>query len=377
MTQNRQWLGRLKWSLAYGLGAQLPVLGAFVFLARYIAPENFGTMASAWLIAGFGQIFLLETVGDALVRRADLDRGDRDTTFWACLGLGAVLAALTAFTAPTAARLFADPVLLEVLPVLAIRLLFDALAIVPDALLRRQYAVRALTIRSSAANVLAAIAAVALASAGWGIWALVAQQVVLGAVNATVAWSTAPFCPGFPRKRLLREVTSYFVSASLFRTVDFSSANLDRFLVGKFRSMTDLGYYSVSQRIQLLTVDLVAGNVLRLVALPYFAAASRDPVELKAAFLKSLRILSIITFPTVAGFAVLAGSIVPFVFGEAWIPAIPVVQILLVEALMLMLAMLHSSLIRAIGKPQDWLLVQVVAFLLGATLMWAAVQQTS
>lgn len=373
MTQARQWSGRLKWSLVYGLGAQLPVLVGFVVLARYIAPDSFGTMATAWLIAGVGQIFLLETVGDALVRRAEVEPADRDTTFWASLALSVVLAALTAASAPAAARLFDDPVLLSVLPVLSVRLLFDGLTIVPDALLRRGYAVRALAVRSASANVLAAVAAVALAVAGWGIWALVAQQVVLGAVNAAVAWSAAPFRPGLPRRRPLGDVLSYFANASLYRSVDFSSANLDRFLVGKFRGMTDLGYYSVAQRIQLLTVELVVGNVLRLVALPYFATASRQRAELKDAFLKSLRILSVVAFPCAAGFAVLADSLVPFVFGSAWIPAVPVVQILLVEALVLMLAMLHSALLRASGQPQRWLFVQVAAFPLGALLMWAAV----
>lgn len=375
MSAGQPWFGRLKWSLIFGLGTQLPVLAAFVVLARHIGPESFGTMAIAWLIAGIGQIFLLETVGDALVRRAEVEPGDRDTCFWACLALGIGLAAATAAGAPAAAWLFDDPLLGAVLPVLSLRLVFDALAIVPDALLRRRYAVRVLALRSTTANILAGVAAVALAAAGGGIWALVAQQVVLGAVNAAVAWSAAPFLPGLPRRRPLGDVLSYFAHASLIHVVDFSSANLDRFLIGKVRNATDLGFYSVAQRVQFLTIELLAGNVMRLIALPYLAGASRAAGELRDAFLKSLRALAIIAFPGVAGFAVLAGDIVPFVFGPTWIPAVPVVQILLVEALVLMLAMLHGVLLRAIGRPQQWLYVQLTGFLFGLPLMWAAVHQ--
>jgi O-antigen/teichoic acid export membrane protein len=372
----RPWLGRLTWSLVYGLGTQLPVLVAFVWVARHVPPAGFGTMAVAWLVAGVGQVLLLETVGDALVRRAEFGRRDRDTTFWLCLGLGVLLALLTAAAASPAARFFDDVMLAVVLPVLAVRLIFDALAIVPDALLRRSYAVRAVAIRGAAANLAAAVAAVMLAQAGAGVWALVAQQVVLGAVGAAVAWSAAPFLPGLPRARPARDIWAYFAGASLFRSVDYASANLDRFLIGRFRGPTDLGLYAVALRVQFLMQELVVGNALRLVALPLFAQVSGDAVALRTAFLRSLAIVCFVALPSMAGAAVLAGTLIPFAFGETWRPAVPVVQILLLEAMVSSLALLNSALLRALGQPNKWLAVQAIGFVLGSMLVLAAVQDS-
>jgi teichuronic acid exporter len=376
MDENRQWAGQIKWSVLYGLTTQLPVLVAFVLVARYVAPEAFGTMAIAWLIAGVGQIFLIETLGDALVRRPDLQAETRDATLWAGLALGIVFALLTAAVAAPGASLFGDPMLAVVLPVLAVRLLFDGLAIVPDAMLRRAYALKALALRSAAANVLAAVAAVLLAREGFGVWALVAQQVMLGAVSAAVAWSAAGYRPAFRLRLPPRDVCSYFGNASLFRSVDFSSANLDRFIVGSARGPLDLGLYGVAMRVQSLSLELTVGNGLRLLALPMLARASTCRDTLRNAYLKALRVLTLIAFPCFAGFALVAGSLVPAVFGGAWLPAVPLVQILMVEALITTLAMLNSALLRAIGRPQSWLRVQLVAFALGAVLVLAAVQHS-
>jgi O-antigen/teichoic acid export membrane protein len=376
MSEKASWTGRLAWSLAYGLGTQLPVLVSFVWVARYVSPEGFGTMAVAWLVAGVGQIVLLETVGEALVRRGEVDAVTRDTTFWLCLGFGVLLALLTAAAAGPSARFFNDEVLEAVLPVLALRLVFDALAIVPDALLRRRYAVRAITIRGAAANGLAAVAAIGMAATGYGVWALVIQQVVLGAVGATVAWSAAPFRPGLPRIWPARDIWSYAAGASLFRSVDFCSANLDRFLIGRYRSAADLGYYAVGLRVQLLMLELIVGNALRLVALPLFARLGGNPPALRLAFLRTVSVVAMVAFPCIAGAAVLAGTLIPLAFGNTWRVAVPVVQLMLTEALVLSLAMLNSALLRALGKPQQWLLVQSVGFTVGTLLVWAVVHQS-
>jgi PST family polysaccharide transporter len=262
------------------------------------------------------------------------------------------------------------------LPVLALRLVFDALAIVPDALLRRRYAVRAITIRGAAANGLAAVAAIGMAATGYGVWALVIQQVVLGAVGATVAWSAAPFRPGLPRIWPARDIWSYAAGASLFRSVDFCSANLDRFLIGRYRSAADLGYYAVGLRVQLLMLELIVGNALRLVALPLFARLGGNPPALRLAFLRTVSVVAMVAFPCIAGAAVLAGTLIPLAFGNTWRVAVPVVQLMLTEALVLSLAMLNSALLRALGKPQQWLLVQSVGFTVGTLLVWAVVHQS-
>jgi PST family polysaccharide transporter len=174
---------------------------------------------------------------------------------------------------------------------------------------------------------------------------------------------------------LPRDIWSYSVGASLFRSVDFCSANLDRFLIGRYRSAADLGYYAVGLRVQLLMLELIVGNALRLVALPLFARLAENPPALRLAFLRSVSVVAMVAFPCIAGVAVLAGSLIPFAFGETWRVAVPVVQLMLIEGLVLSLAMLNSALLRALGKPQQWLLVQSLAFAVGTLLVWAVVHQ--
>lgn len=368
------WRGRLGWSLLYGVGVQLPVLVAFIWVARFIAPSDFGTMALAWLIVGVGQVVMLETVGEALVRREDVSAADCDTAFWLCLALGLGFAALTALLAAPAARYFADPLLAQVLPILSLRLIFDGAGVVPDALLRRALEVRTVALRGAAANGLAAAVAIALASMGHGVWALVIQQVLMGAVMAAIAWRVVHYRPGAPRAWPARDVSSHALNASLFRGVGYASVSLDRALVGRLAGNTQLGVYAMALRVQQLMLDLIVSNALRLVALPALAQLGRDAAALRHTYLRAVGIVALAAFPCLAGVGVLAGALVPAVFGQTWQAAASVVPLLMVEGALVSLAMLNSTLLRALGHSREWLWVQSAEFVLGTVLVLAAVR---
>jgi len=363
------WLNRIKWSFVHGLGQQLPVLASFLVVARFVDPGSFGIMAIAWVVAGFGQIFLLDTIGDALIREQKLDDDILNSTFWLSLLLGLFLALLTAGSAGSAAWVFGDSRLRLLLQILSLRLVFDALAIVPDALLRQPYALRSLAVRNVVANGAASVVAIIAAVEGFGVWALVAQQVMLGAANAATAWGAVSWRPSFRLFRPDARIWHYFAVSSGYRAIQFTSANLDCLLIQSFLGPTMLGYYSVAQRVKGFSMDFIAGNAMRLIALPLFSESRIDREVLRRAYLKSLSTLTLVTIPCFGGLATVAPVLITTVFGPKWTPAVVIIQILSLQAIMEVISQMNSTLLRAAGKASWWLGVNFTSFVLGIALI--------
>src|SRR3546814_13396158 len=68
----------------------------FFVLARILGPEAYGLLGMAMIVVAFTQIFIVESVGEALIQRKDLEPGHLDAVFWLLLFM-AVLLALISF----------------------------------------------------------------------------------------------------------------------------------------------------------------------------------------------------------------------------------------------------------------------------------------
>lgn len=106
-------------------------------------------------------------------------------------GFGVLLAVLTALSAFPAAAFFDQPALRSILPVLAVIFLFKGVELTPNDMLIREMRFRGYYLTSTMAVTVASAVGVALAAAGWGIWALVSLSLVEAALASVLAWVVA------------------------------------------------------------------------------------------------------------------------------------------------------------------------------------------
>lgn len=109
----------------------------------------------------------------------------------------------------------------------------------------------------------------------------------------------------------------------------------------------------------------------RKVSLPTFSKLQENKLELQRAFLNTTAITCLISFPAFLGLAAIAPELVSVVFGEQWLPSIPVMQILAFNGVLVSATTFIGPVIMAVGKP-FWNLmlilvntvVKIIAFLL-------------
>ena len=339
------------WSAIQSWGRQAIALIVFSILARLVAPEAFGLIALAQVFLAFTQVFLDQGFTEAIVQRHDIEPEHLDTAFWINLVIGLLLTVFGIAGAGLVADLFNQPQLTPIIRWLSPSFLIFALSAVQEAIFTRNLAFKALAVRSLIAVVAGGLVGVAMAFRGYGVWSLVGQQLVNGLVQVLVLWWASDWRPGFKvSARHFRELFSFGINLVWVRILDFINSRSDDFLIGYFLGPVALGYYSTAYRLYMILIQLLT-NVTNQVAIPAFSRLQQEPERLRHAFYTVTQLTSFISFPAFLGLAALAPELIRVLFGEQWLPSIPVMQILAFLGVFVSLYYFNASVMIAMGKP--------------------------
>jgi O-antigen/teichoic acid export membrane protein len=337
------WTALQKWSV------RLSTFVAFLLLGRLLAPADFGVVALAMSF-----IVLLTVLADAgfatyLVQAQDLTEDAKNTAFYIATAAGVVLALVVAALSFPAATLLDVPELRRVLPALAVALVFVGLSSVPAALLQRELRFQQLAMRQVVATVVSVLAAVGLALAGAGLWALVAQTLVRHAVASTILMLASDFRPrwAFARHEV-GPMVRYSSKAMGAQMLAQSREQGEVLLIGAIAGPVALGLWTVAGRLVNVLTDLL-GTVVGTVAVPLFARVQGDPARLGRAVSATAGVGSLVLAPALAALALLSPELVTDVFGDQWDGAALVAAVLAMRGLLIALAGLDRSVLLNTG----------------------------
>lgn len=370
-----------RWAALGLTGAKLSTLVVFVVLARLLTPQEFGVVAIATVFVALARVFVEGGFSEALIQRADLERGHVDTVFWTSVGTGVLFAGVLVLAAGPLSALYGEPVLAQILPVLAIGPLVSAFGSTHTALLKRAMRFRSLAIRAIISNLVAGVAGIVVALLGGGVWALVVQFLVLSAVQTIMLWILASSRPGLTvTRRHFHDIFSFSRNSLGSWLLQFTNSRGDDFLIGSILGPGPLGLYSVAYRLLTTLNDVITRSLLH-VALPVFSRLQHDPARLRSAYCLVLKVGTALAFPGFLFFTVAAPEVVEVVFGDRWMPAAPVMAVLAIYGALQTALMITDGCLQAVGRPEivfrNRLLstgVQVAAFAVAAPfgIIWVA-----
>ncbi|MFV0526923.1 MAG: lipopolysaccharide biosynthesis protein [Acidimicrobiales bacterium] len=342
----------MAWSAVLQSGSRVISVAVFVVLARALAPDDFGLVALASVFIGLLDVPLRVSLGDALVQRPTLRNLEVDSAFWTLLAVGTVLAAAMA----AGARLIASFVdaaegFTPVLAALALGLPLTAASVAPTALLRRQLRYRALTVRKLVADAGAGALAVGLALAGAGVWALVAKTLLQAALLAVMALVAVSWRPRLRYSwTSVREIVTFGLWSVTNSLVGFASRHVDDLIVGTFLGAVALGYYVVAFQLLSMAVLLVTETV-DSTAMSAFSRLNGDRQRIGRGVSVALRANVLVVAAVATLTVVLAPSLVWFLFGPRWMPAVDLVRILIVGSLIAPVNSILVTVMKSTGRP--------------------------
>ena len=123
----------LKWSAVERLATQAVQLLVMLLLARQLGPQAFGLVGMLAVFIAVSQVFVDSGMTSALIRKLDRTEADFSTTFYFNIVVAVICYAILYLTAPSIARFYQQPELIELTRVLGLVVMVNAFAVIQKA----------------------------------------------------------------------------------------------------------------------------------------------------------------------------------------------------------------------------------------------------
>lgn len=339
-----------------------------IVLARLLLPEDFGLIALVMVFITLANVFVQNGFGTALIQKKDADDLDFSSVFYASLLIVAGLYAILFFTAPLVANFYDHPELTTIVRVLALTLFFGALNSIQEAYIVRNMLFKKLFWRSLGALVPSAAIGITCALKGFGVWALVIQQLCDVFLMCVFMWFTVKWRPqlqfSFERVKGLLSFGWKFAVASIMNTVYGNALNL---AIGKSFSPTSLGYLSRGELFPLAVVSNL-NTAIQSILFPTLSSVQTDPSAVKYVTRKTIVSSTYVIFPIMAFLIVTAKPMVLVILGEKWLPCVPFVQIFCFTYSLWPIHTSNLTAINSVGRSDIVLKQEIIKDLLGVAI---------
>lgn len=352
------------WVSAATVGAKVISVVTTLILARLLSPSDFGVVALASIVMNALYLFNDLGIGPAIIH----SKRDRDKVASTALILmplfGALLTLIAIMTAPFTANFLGNPSATNIIRILSFNLLFSSLAVVPNMLLEKDMAFRRKFIPDFFPVIAYLITTVTLASVfKLGAYSLAIGQLVQGIFLVILSWFVCTWRPRFGFDRAIaRELWGFGKHILGGSIIAYLATNLDNMFVSRKSGPTQLGYYTLSYSIANLPATHMADMFSR-VLFPSFITINDDLQVLKRAYVKSIQLVVLLTFPVLGLIAGLSYPFVKVILGDKWLPMAPILAALTIFTAFRILSSITGNLILAIGKPRIILTTGVISLI--------------
>lgn len=350
----------LLWRFLERCGAQEVTFLVTIVLAGLLAPEVYGLMALVTVFTAILQVFVDSGMGNALIQKKDADDLDFSSVFFFNLVMCIALYILLFFCSPLIATFYHNPELTSVIRVLGITLLISGVKNVQQAYVSRKLQFKRFFFATLGGTIGAALIGITLAYMGFGIWALVSQNLFNTMIDTVILWFTVRWRPkllfSFERlKGLLRYGWKLLVS-SLLHTFYL---NLRTLIIGKLYMPADLAYYEKGQSFPTLIVSNINASI-DSVLLPTMSGVQDSRESVKAITRRAIVTSSYLMWPMMVGLAVVAKPLVVLLLTEKWLEAVPFLQISCFALGLEPLQTANLNAIKAMGISDIYLKLEII-----------------
>ncbi len=367
MSLKKQTVSGVKWLVGSSFIQKAISFLTTVVLARIFNPSIFGLFALAFVAVDALGLFKSMGFDSALIRRKDNIEKAANTAFFIIPLLGFIIYLILAISAPFIGKFLNSKDVVGVLRFLGIIFIFNCFGRIPAALLEKNMQFKKISIMEISSGVVYSITAIILALFGFGIWSLVFGYIIKVLIQNSMAWYFSNWHPKFEFDREIAwEMFHFGKFIFLAALAWFLRMNLDNILVGKLLGVAALGLYAVAFGISNFGADYFSGKIYR-VTFPAYSKLHEDLDNLRKAFLKVLKHISLVAFPLGIILFLLSKEFLITVYGEKWVGAVDVLKILASLGIFNTLLSGFVSIFSACGKPRIYFyinLIQVLIFVI-------------
>lgn len=351
-----------RWHSMSSSFVQLARLFITIVLANQLGPEVFGLMAAVQVIVGFADYFKDAGIGQAIVRRPQLEPGFLSTMFYTNLALGAFISAVLWFSAPTLASLINEPEeAVQVLQVLGLSVFITATGVVQRSVYARVMRFDRLALANILNGLTYGAVAIVLAYLGYGIWAMVWGVIVGHVFGNGILWFQVQWLPSRRYSfAFVRDIWVFSVGVLGSNLSNNFLNNIDRMVVQIVLGSKALGSYAIAARLVTFPARNL-GRALTSVMLPAFSRLQGDLALYRQSLLRSCAGVALVTCPIMLGLMAVAPTLVEALFHDPeWRAAIPLIIYMGPLGIVLSVSLPLSAVYVSLGRSMQLFLYGLV-----------------
>lgn len=345
-----------------------------LILARYfIAPAQLGTFSIAF--AAVSLIAFLQDfgIGRYVTGERSMNEEQLRTAFTISLIVGWTIAVLSVALAWPLASWYADSQLIDITLVIAASYFLVPLAILPQAMRQRELDFRSSALIDISAALANAVVSIYFAWKGHGAmalaWGAFAQQL---ARLLVAQWRAGWVLPWPPRLVGSGTLLSLGATNTVLVACQLLLARAPELIIGRLFGSTPVGLFARAGGLALQLRMLLAGAV-NGVFYPAFRQVRDRGDQLSPPYLRLLATYGAITWPALAGLAVLAEPTIRLLYGENWMGSAPLLIWIALAQMCFVSAPMNADLPILLGRKRELIFRNILDLMVGLALLALAV----
>ncbi len=331
-----------------------------IFLARLLAPEDFGLIAMIMVIVSIAQVFTDVGLGSALIQRRRVLAVHYSSVFYFNIFIGAVLTLITFLSAQSIANFYDNQLLLPLTQVISFSFLINSFGSIQSSKLRKELNYQEITKASFLASLFSGIVGVVMAYSDYGIWSLVSQILLFEIFYVVLIWKFSSWKPilEFSHKALV-QLWGFGFRMFLAAALNEFFARLDFIVIGKLFPPATLGFFQRAKSLNSMVIQYSSGSLMS-VLFPLLSKVQKDLPRFQHIILKGLGLINFVVFLLLGSLYLVSEELIVILFGDKWISSAEYFKIMIMSGFSYPISSLLVSALSSRGNSKDFLQLEIL-----------------
>jgi len=329
-------------------------------LARLLSPAEYGLIGMITIFISISNTIVDSGFSNALIRKKEIDDIDYSTTFVFNIVLSIVIYLVLFLCSPLIANFFHQEQLTILTRVLGVVIIINSLAIVQRTKLIKNIDFKRQAKISVTSSTISGCIGISFAYCGYGVWALVAQQISRQLVNAIGLWGSAHWTPsvkfscssfkyqfGFGWKLLLSQLLS---------TIWNEASHV---VIGRCYSPASLGQFSRAHQFSsLFSTNLT--RIVQRVSFPVLSSIQDNANRLKSNYQKLIKTTMFLSFVGMLSLAACSKPLIFVLIGEKWEEATVYLPLICFNFMLYPVRAINTNMLQVKGRSDSLLILEII-----------------
>lgn len=329
-------------------------------LARLLTPVEYGLIGIVAIFTTVLSGIVDSGFTNAIIRKKDATNNDYNTMFITNMVMSVLLYFVLFISAPSIASFFERPELIDLVRVMGLILIVQAMSLVQYTILSKRIDFKTKTKASFISALISGGVGIAMAFLGCGVWSLVGQSLSYKILFTACLWIMNKWWPSLRFDRSsFRYMWGFGWKIMLSGLLNNIWNQLYQVVVGKFYSPATLGQYSRGKEYASLFSSSFSAIVQR-VTFPALADIQDDTQRMIAAYRKIIKTTMFVTAIVMFAMGAVAEPFIYCLIGPQWHQAATFLPLICISMSLYPLHAINLNMLQVQGRSDIFLVIEII-----------------